>query len=170
MAEAEISVMLAWSAAEPRLTTQPAPGAPPLPSLRSIVYVSSAVQPFGTAELEALLVDARDLNLQNGITGVLLYSDGGFMQCFEGTDDAMAGTYRRILDSKRHTQITELLNEPVAQRSFSAWQMGLAHATTSDLLRLSTASWRLVDASQADPAGAAPGLALLKIFWSLARQ
>ena len=55
-----------------------------LPDLRAIAYVSSATRLLSVAELETLLVTARDLNLQSSVTGVLLYGSGIFMPFFEG--------------------------------------------------------------------------------------
>lgn len=135
-------------------------------ALRCIVYVSSAVKLMSEAELEALLVEARDLNLESHTTGVLLYAEGTFFQYFEGSDEAVALTYRRIKDSRRHTGIVELMNERIEERCFADWQMGFAHAMHSEVIVLSTARWQgRVDASPA-AAGNCAGLALLLDFWS----
>lgn len=133
--------------------------------LCSIAYVSSATQLFDAAELEALLVDARQFNLEHGVTGVLLYGDGNFMQYFEGSDQGVQAAYERIRASRRHVNIIELLNEPVARRSFADWQMGFVRPTESELVALSTASWRKAAAQAADSADMSPGLALLLDFW-----
>jgi hypothetical protein len=78
------------------------------PDLRAIVYVSSATIDFTEPELENLLSQARESNLQNGVTGILLFSDGNFMQYFEGLEAAVSETWQRIRNSKRHTGIIEL--------------------------------------------------------------
>ena len=136
-------------------------------TLRSIVYVSTASRPIDADELESLLVEARGLNRQNGITGVLLHCEGNFMQCFEGPEEAVQSTYRRILDSRRHKALIELMNDPVKQRTFSGWEMGSATPTGSELISLSTAQWR----QMSDQAGLSPrapaGMELLKNFWNL---
>lgn len=138
--------------------------------LRSIVYVSTAVRMLTEPELEALLVEARDLNLETNTTGVLLYSGGSFMQCFEGTDDAIAVTYDRIRRSRKHTGIIELIDERVAERSFKDWQMGFRQVRAAELLAMSSAQWqRQIDASRPGARESA-GLALLKTFWAQARR
>ena len=71
-----------------------------MPDLQTIAYVSTAIRLLSVAELETLLVTARDLNLQNSVTGVLLYSGGNFMQCFEGRQPAVHETYERIRSSR----------------------------------------------------------------------
>lgn len=136
-------------------------------SLRCIVYVSTAVRLMSELDLEALLIEARDLNLETGTTGVLLYSEGSFMQYFEGTEEAVKTTYQRIRDSRKHTGLLELMNEAVAERCFADWQMGFARASRSQLLRLSTAQWRRrVLAPSAASASPHDGLALLLDFWA----
>ena len=134
--------------------------------LRSIVYVSTASTPMSEPELEALLVEARGLNLETATTGVLLYSAGTFMQCFEGTEEAVAVTYERIRNSRQHYGIIELVNEPVAARSFPDWQMGFRHARKSELLALSSAQWRRQVDAAGTMASASAGMALLTEFWN----
>lgn len=92
--------------------------------LWTVVYTSAAAYLMSFDDLESLLKEARDLNERNGITGVLLYNDGSFMQCIEGEAAAVRDTYERIVASRRHFGIIELLNEPIARRSFPDWHMG----------------------------------------------
>lgn len=93
-------------------------------TLRTVVYASTAAHLMSFEELEALLKEARDLNERDGITGVLLYNDGSFTQCIEGEEAAVLDTFARIVASRRHHSIFELLNEPIAGRSFPDWHMG----------------------------------------------
>lgn len=137
--------------------------------LRAIAYVSSATQLMAVPQLESLLVQARDLNLESGVTGVLLYSDGNFMQYFEGSEDSMRVTFERIRASRRHRDIIELLNECITQRSFPDWQMGFAQPTQSELLALSTARWQSMAGEAPGSSAISPGLALLRDFWKRAR-
>ena len=121
---------------------------------------------MGTPQLEDLLAESRRLNRQNHISGVLLFSDGNFMQYFEGEAAAMAETYVRIRNSWRHTGLIELLNAPLAARQFGSWHMGLSRPTRSDLLALSTAEWHALQADVDTGRARSPGLALLRDFWS----
>lgn len=136
-----------------------------MPQLHTIVYVSTANHLLSEIELEALLSESRALNFQNSITGVLLYNDGNFMQCFEGAPQAVAETYERIVNSHQHKDIIELMNEPIACRSFADWQMGFVHSTRSDILRLALDNWRqhLIGES-AEVSSSLKGLSLLQNF------
>lgn len=133
------------------------------------MYVSTATHLMSEAQLEALLLDARTHNQRHGVTGVLLYSGGNFMQCIEGSDVAIQMTYARIAASSQHKHLIELINEPCAERLFPNWHMGLARVTQSQLLALSTADWQREDAQAPDSLGTAPSRHLLHSFWESAR-
>ena len=134
--------------------------------MRSIVYVSTAITPMSEADLSALLIEARHLNAESHVTGVLLYGGGNFMQCFEGPGEAMEGTYGRIRASKRHTGIIELVNESVPSRSFVGWEMGFKGAQKSELLALSTAQWQRQATAPDHQTGPFAGMVLLRNFWN----
>ena len=136
-----------------------------MPPLHCIVYVSTATVPMSTPQLESLLVEARELNLQSQVTGVLLYSDGDFMQYFEGHAEALHETYARIRNSRRHRGLIELLKETVPTRRFEGWQMGFLQPTASAMLSLSTARWRSEDTMGYVGQAESAGVALLRDFW-----
>ena len=107
--------------------------------LLSIIYVSSAVNPFSDAELESLLNDARAFNKAKSITGVLLYADGNFMQCLEGSTDSVLRAYDRILSSRRHKGLIELNHSKVETRSFASWEMALFRPGKAEFISISNA-------------------------------
>lgn len=116
-------------------------------------------------QLELLLVEARELNLQNFVTGVLLYSDGNFMQCFEGSEQSVQLTYQRILTSRRHKDVIELLNEPIEQRSFSDWKMDFLQPSQAEWQELLSARWGKKGDEAPGSSSASEGFMLLQDFW-----
>lgn len=92
-------------------------------SLESLVYVSSAVRLLSPAEIEYLLKRARERNQEHGITGLLLYIGGNFMQYIEGPADHLDTVYQIIVDDPQHTGIILISREPIAQRQFGDWSM-----------------------------------------------
>ncbi|MBG6077968.1 BLUF domain-containing protein [Polaromonas sp. CG_9.11] len=138
-----------------------------MPALHSIVYTSTAVHPMNSGDLDALLVDARNFNRQNAITGVLLHCGNNFMQCFEGPEAAVQQVYQRILGSRKHTDVLEFMNLPIQKRTFSDWAMGSATTTPSELLALSTAQWSQLTSELTFSPFTPPGLAVLQVFWSM---
>lgn len=133
--------------------------------LQAIVYTSVAVMPLMVAVLERLHRRAVEWNLQHGITGVLLYDGGQFMQYLEGPQPALGQLYARIRTDTRHHRVVNLLDAPIAQRNFAQWHMGLAQATQSEVLSLSTASWQQLHDAPQGGSGESPGLTLLLAFW-----
>ena len=85
----------------------------------SLVYVSAAVTWFSDRELRALLAQCRLSNAQTGITGMLLYKDGNFMQALEGEERTVRALEARIAADRRHQGMVTLLSGHTAQRQFS---------------------------------------------------
>lgn len=71
--------------------------------LVAAVYVSSAVAPFTPQELLELLRRARQDNEAAGITGMLLYRSGNFIQTIEGPAAAVDTLLKRIACDPRRT-------------------------------------------------------------------
>lgn len=138
---------------------------PPMNQSSAIAYVSSAIRLLAETELETLLLDARNFNAAQGVTGVLLYHDGTFFQYFEGPEAAVSQVYARIKKSSLHRGMIELLNEPAQQRQFSGWHMGFSAVPQSTLLRLERASWADISNDVQGRAASSAGLDLLLQFW-----
>ncbi len=137
-------------------------------SLEAIAYTSSAVPGLTEASLEHLLTRARRNNEVLGVSGVLLFHDGSFLQYFEGPPEAVRQVYERIQRSPMHRDIIELIRGPIEERSFSNWLMGFTRVPESSALQMSNASWktRLSQANRAASAADSDGLDLLKQFWA----
>lgn len=93
-------------------------------SLVSLVYCSSATRPFGEQELAELLAVSRAGNTARGITGMLLYRDGEFVQILEGARSQVEELMQAIGRDERHTDVRVLLEEPLHERRFAEWTMG----------------------------------------------
>lgn len=93
----------------------------------AVIYVSRAAHAFRGQDFLDLLRKARVNNARDGITGVLLYKDGEFMQGIEGEEAAVARLLERIGRDPRHTDMTILSREPIGQRRFPDWAMGFEH-------------------------------------------
>lgn len=90
----------------------------------SLVYTSSAAQPFTDGELSELLKGSRAGNRSVGITGLLLHRDGEFVQILEGDRDEVEHLMGRIVQDRRHRDVRILLKEPLHERRFARWTMG----------------------------------------------
>jgi hypothetical protein len=112
--------------------------------LHQVIYSSAAVEPFSDSALTELLATARVNNGRIGVTGMLLYHDGSFLQALEGDEDVLENLYAKIGKDKRHHRLVALLRRSVEARHFEQWQMGFVSRNAlpnnmpgfSDYLRL----------------------------------
>jgi len=91
--------------------------------LWAIVYVSTASHLLTDEELKALLRKSNCKNPDSGITGMLLYQDGNFMQLIEGPKSAAYTLYEKIQRDPLHLGIITLLEQPIEKRLFAEWAM-----------------------------------------------
>jgi len=104
--------------------------------LYSYVYASSARKPFSSQELEELLVEAREYNRSQQVSGMLVYSGGNFMQALEGTRPALDAVLQRVRASRRHGGVLVMIDEPISQRSFGDWDMAFRKIDGDAFMRL----------------------------------
>ena len=105
-----------------------------------LLYVSRAVDKNDKAAIDAILASARHHNPENGITGVLCYGGGIFLQAIEGGRAAVNELYAQIIRDARHTAVQLLHYEEITERHFGGWTMGqvnLAKLNTSIVLKYS---------------------------------
>lgn len=98
----------------------------------SIVYVSAARHAFTPVELEVLLEKSRANNRRDGVSGVLVYRDGDFLQVLEGPEEAVRRTYDRIAQDPRHGGVIVLDESPITQRNFGDWSMGFRRVNAAE--------------------------------------
>ncbi len=89
-----------------------------------LMYASRAVPAVNHEELIAILRKSKANNPANGVTGVLCFSEGIFLQVLEGGRSAVNRLYNRIVSDARHTQVEILLYEEIGERRFAGWSMG----------------------------------------------
>lgn len=112
--------------------------------LVSLVYFSHACRRYNEAALLDLLRVSRANNARDGITGMLLYDDGNFIQALEGPRATVERTFARIGKDPNHAGIMTTRIIPIEQRQFADWSMGFltsgslsaeARAAINDFLR-----------------------------------
>jgi hypothetical protein len=89
-----------------------------------LLYVSSAVNLFTNEQLEELLKVSRRNNSSCGVTGLLLYIGGNFIQLLEGDKEVVQTTHLRITNDPRHHGLITLLQGDCEKRDFTEWSMG----------------------------------------------
>ena len=89
-----------------------------------LLYASRATEEVTQDELLSILKKSRINNLAAGVTGVLCYSGGVFLQVLEGGREPVSRLYNRIAGDTRHKQVVLLAYEEIGERSFVGWSMG----------------------------------------------
>jgi hypothetical protein len=98
-----------------------------------LVYVSSATHLFSKTELLELLTKSRIKNSTRGITGMLLYKDGNFMQMLEGEENAVRQLFETICNDPRHHDSIVLIEQPTETAYFPDWSMGFRDLSDKSL-------------------------------------
>ena len=89
-----------------------------------LLYASRAAAAIDQDALVAILRKSKANNPTVGITGVLCFSEGIFLQVLEGGRSAVNALYRRIVADPRHTDVELLCYEEIGERRFAGWSMG----------------------------------------------
>ncbi len=115
----------------------------PIPSITSLIYVSTARPGLDRHDLLAIMSVAENNNQRTGITGLILFNGFNFMQCIEGERAAAHDCLRRIERDDRHSGMTIISQRELPARQFTQWRMagpslpvqsGFADAELMDLL------------------------------------
>ena len=106
-----------------------------------LLYGSRACQPAEPGLVDAIVATSVERNPAHGITGVLCYGNGIFMQALEGSRMEVSRLYQAILRDPRHEDIILLHYGEILEREFSGWAMGRVNTSkvnTATMLKYST--------------------------------
>ncbi|MFY9137811.1 BLUF domain-containing protein [Zwartia sp.] len=105
-----------------------------------LLYVSRALDPSANEETDSILDSSRQHNIANGITGILCYGGGIYLQAIEGGRKQVNELYGHIIRDTRHKDVVLLHYEEITERRFGGWTMGkvnLSKLNTSIVLKYS---------------------------------
>ncbi len=110
--------------------------------LYALTYTSEARLPLLRSQIDHILLRSRERNPIQGVTGVLLYSDGKFMQYLEGPKPGLEEIFGIIKADSLHHRIVEEELERIWVREFEQWSMafrsggtyGMSHPMQLDAL------------------------------------
>jgi hypothetical protein len=104
-----------------------------------LLYASRVVDP-SPSTTEGILAQSRSHNPASGITGILCYGGGIFLQALEGGRAQVSDLYGHIQKDTRHKDVVLLHYEEITERRFGGWTMGqvnVAKLNNSILLKYS---------------------------------
>lgn len=93
----------------------------------NLIYASSATEMLTEPALLEILEKAREKNARLGITGMLLYRGGNFLQVLEGEAETVRELYKVIRQDQRHKGVMLIAERPVSERNFAEWKMAFVN-------------------------------------------
>jgi hypothetical protein len=93
-----------------------------------LLYCSRAVDTSADA-IESILTQSRQHNPVSGITGILCYGGGIFLQAIEGGRMQVSDLFGTIQRDARHKDVALLHFEEIFERRFGGWSMGQVNMT-----------------------------------------
>ncbi len=104
-----------------------------------LLYCSRTVDD-SQAAIDSIVAQSRQHNPQSGITGILCYGGGIFLQAIEGGRQPVSDLFGTIQEDSRHKDVCLLHFEEITERRFGGWTMGqvnLSKVNHSILLKYS---------------------------------
>lgn len=95
--------------------------------MQELIYWSRSTGAFDRELIGSILATARRRNAEDGVTGLLLYSDAAFLQVLEGEAATVEATFARICSDARHQDVTVLHAGAIERRRHPGWAMGFHH-------------------------------------------
>lgn len=92
-----------------------------------LIYASRAADSVNADSLLSIMKTSRAHNAAAGISGVLIHSDGVFLQLLEGGREAVSALYTRITRDARHRDVMLVSHDEIDERRFAGWAMGQAN-------------------------------------------
>ena len=93
--------------------------------LYSICYVSSITDILEDLIIKDLFSDFVYKNIQNNISGILLYNAGNFLQYLEGNEQEIKALYyNKICNDYRHKNPIVILEKKIDKLYFSGFEAG----------------------------------------------
>jgi hypothetical protein len=98
-----------------------------------ITYLSQATSTLAPDALLALVTQCHRNNPGRGLTGMLLFGNGTFLQSLEGEDAVVDALITKIESDPRHTGMKILRRETISVRQYADWSMGFEQVTDETL-------------------------------------
>ncbi|MBX7194848.1 MAG: BLUF domain-containing protein [Sandaracinaceae bacterium] len=102
-------------------------------ALCQLLYLSRASEKMSMRDAMAIVDAASTHNAQRGLTGLLCYGGGYFLQVLEGDGDVVSDTFCRIARDERHHGVRLIDFSLIQARRFEDWSMRLINLDDPNL-------------------------------------
>lgn len=104
----------------------------------TLIYTSKASTRVTKASLRKIAESSARRNERVGVTGLLLYGSGTYLQLLEGSQSTVKALYRRIEQDPRHHHARLLFESHISSRVFPDWHMGQLNLSASRVIPADT--------------------------------
>ena len=102
--------------------------------LHSLCYISNAKMLWPKFQLNKLYSFCKQRNKIIGITGVLIYDEGTFIEVLEGEKANVSALFSKIKKDDRHDHITVMLKTQIEHRIFHNFYTASRYVSNQKLL------------------------------------
>lgn len=92
--------------------------------LKTICYISDLNGDASFTNLKSIYTTAKENNLKNNITGILIYKNNNFLQVFEGIENTVNDTFKKISADTRHRNLFIIIDKKTENRYFEDYNFG----------------------------------------------
>ena len=89
----------------------------------AVCYVSTLKPGVTIEDIKSLLRSSQKDNNKNGITGILLFSEGNFFQVLEGKKDVVIALFERIKQDSRHYDLISIFKKEISAPEFGNYEV-----------------------------------------------
>jgi len=101
-----------------------------------VTYISQVSSPLSADGLLTLLNQCHRNNTAKGLTGMLLFGNGTFLQSLEGEKAVVDPLIERIGRDTRHRDMKILRRADITDRQYTDWSMGFERVTEATLAEI----------------------------------
>ncbi|MFO8147542.1 MAG: BLUF domain-containing protein [Bacteroidota bacterium] len=88
----------------------------------AIAYVSSASKDLKEQEIKTILEKSVAWNNRQGLTGILLYSEGNFFQVIEGEESVTKELFESIKKDPRHHNVLQIFAKEIHREAYDGYK------------------------------------------------
>ncbi|MGB7785166.1 MAG: BLUF domain-containing protein [Salinimicrobium sp.] len=88
----------------------------------ALCYVSTVRSSVSEEAIKEILEQSSRDNNKEGITGILLYSNGNFFQVLEGEEMAVLKLFEKIKQDNRHYDLITIFKKAISTPGFKTYQ------------------------------------------------
>lgn len=101
--------------------------------LAYLIYKSIPTTSLTEKDLLEIAEQSKLNNVDNGLTGLLVYGNNEFVQIIEGDEDAIETLYKKLLTDTRHNNIRLVRRDGLERRYFPSWSMGFRSVSNKEM-------------------------------------